>query len=235
MTTFSVDDRIFLKFPEFKCGVIVSRGVNNRGQDVDLIQKLRTVEEENRKEFVLEGLGTVPYFKEWRRAYSSFGVDPTKYKCSSEALARRVIKGDSVPHINKLVDSYNYISLKYHTPCGGEDIDKLSGDIVLKYADGTERFTPLGTREEVTVNKGEIVYASGEEVICAKWNWRESEKTKLTEETTNAFLIIEALQTLTVETVIKSSEELSELISRACGAVPEYHFITFESKSCNLI
>ncbi len=235
MKTFTVDDGIFQKFPEFKCAVIVCREVNNRGEDADLIQKLRTVEEENRKDFVLDNLGKVPYFKEWRRAYTSFGVDPTKYKCSSEALARRAIKGGVIPHINTLVDSYNYISLKYHTPCGGGDLDKMSGDVVLKYAEGAERYVPLGTREEETVKTGEIVYASGEDVICAKWNWRESEKTKLTEETTNAFLIIEALQQLTTETIRSASEELSGLLSEACGTEPDYNIITTESKSCNLI
>ena len=104
---------------------------------------------------------------------SSFGVDPTKFKCSSEAIARRAIKGDSIPHINKLVDSYDYISLKYHTPCGGEDIDKMKGDILLKYSEGSEKYTQLGSKEETKVSKGEIVYVSGDEVVCAKWNWRE--------------------------------------------------------------
>ena len=39
-----------------------------------------------------EGLGSVPYFKEWIKGYSSFGVDLAKFKCSSEAIARSIIR-----------------------------------------------------------------------------------------------------------------------------------------------
>ena len=231
---FKIDEQIFKKFPNFMYGVEVCKGVNNVGTDEELLQKIKSAEESNRKEFVKEGLGSVPYFKEWRKAYSSFGVDPTKFKCSSEAIARRVIKGDSIPHINKLVDSYNYISLKYHTPCGGEDIDKMKGDIILKYSEGSEKYTQLGSKEETKVSKGEVVYVSGDEVICAKWNWRESEKTKITKDTRNAFVIAEALPPLTFDVVKEASEELASSISTACGIFPEVHYVTEQNHSCEI-
>ncbi len=233
MIEFKVEDRVFEMFPEFLSGIVVCKEIDNTGVDEDIMRMLRTAEESNRKEFDLEDLGSIPYFKEWRRAYSSFGVDPTKFKSSSEALARRAIKGNLVPHINKLVDSYNFISLKYHTPCGGEDTDKLNGDIMLKYAEGYEKFTPLGTEQEVAINRGEIIYSSGEEVICSKWNWRESEKTKLRESTKNAFLIIETLPPITDQVLKDATEELVNIISRFCKGT-EYHFIGFDNRSCQI-
>ena len=90
-------------------------------------KKIKSAKESRGKEFVKEGLGSVPYLKEWRKGHFFFGVDPIKFKCSREAIARRGINCDPIPHFNKLVDSYNHITLKYHTPCGGEDIDKMRG------------------------------------------------------------------------------------------------------------
>ena len=119
-------------------------------------------------------------------------------------------------------------------PCGGEDIDKMKGDILLKYSEGSEKYTQLGSKEETKVSKGEIVYVSEDEVVGTKWNWRESEKTKLTEDTRNAFVIVEALPPLTFDAVKAVSEELASSIGTACGIFPEVHYVTEQNHSCEI-
>ena len=43
-----------------------------------------------------------------RTMYKRIGLDPTKTRPSSEALLRRVRKGDALPRINSLVDVCNW-------------------------------------------------------------------------------------------------------------------------------
>jgi lysyl-tRNA synthetase class 2 len=188
-----------------------------RGENKEILQLLRNEELRIKVEFQLENLAQNPFIQNWRKAYKQFGED--KDRASHETLIRRVLKGSEIRHINKLVDIYNYISLKYRTPVGGEDLDKIEGNIYLKFANGSEKFVLLGSSEETHPDKGEVIYSDNEKVLCRKWNWRESDKTKLTEDTRNAFLVIDALPPLTEELVKVAVNELAELVKRYCNGM----------------
>lgn len=114
--------------------------------------------------------------------------------------------------INPLVDIYNSISLKYALPCGGEDIDTFVGDIRLTKAVGDESFITLGTDKSEPPYEGEIVYKDDEGAICRCWNWRESVRTMLTEDTKNAFLCIELVDENRVEEFESALNDLSKLV-----------------------
>ena len=216
---FLISNEVSRRFPDFVCGVVVCRGADNSGESDRLTKLLREEEGEVRRQFALEGLASVPHFASWRRAYAAFGTDPTKAKCSSEALVRRVLRGNQIRHINKLVDAYNCLSLKYRTPVGGEDMRSMGdGRIELKIAHGHEHFVALGEANAEPVDAGEVVYAVGNEVLCRRWNWRESEITKLTEATKDAFLLVEALPPLKKDDIDKAARELAGLVSSECGA-----------------
>ncbi len=57
-----------------------------------------------------------------RAMYRRIGLDPTKTRPSSEALLRRVRKGDRLPRINTLVDICNWCSLEFQLPYGLYDV-----------------------------------------------------------------------------------------------------------------
>src|SRR3982751_3016649 len=65
-----------------------------------------------------------------RTMYKRVGLDPTRTRPSSEALLRRVRKGDSLPRINSLVDVCNWCSLEFQLPYGLYDADRIEGDVV---------------------------------------------------------------------------------------------------------
>jgi DNA/RNA-binding domain of Phe-tRNA-synthetase-like protein len=72
-----------------------------------------------------------------RTMYKRVGLDPTKTRPSSEALLRRVRKGDTLPRINSMVDVCNWCSLEFQLPYGLYDADKIVGDVELRLgADG---------------------------------------------------------------------------------------------------
>ena len=92
-------------------------------------------------------MSSIRSIKSWREAYSSFDAKPKDYKSSIEALAKRVLKGEQLPSINGLVDLGNYISIKYVLPVGGEDLNVVKGAIKLRFANGTEPFSRIGSSE----------------------------------------------------------------------------------------
>jgi DNA/RNA-binding domain of Phe-tRNA-synthetase-like protein len=117
----------------------------------------------------------------WRQAFSAFGVKPSKYPCSAEALAARVLKGQPLPRINRLVDLYNAISIRHLLPVGGEDSDRLDGPLRLVIAEGDEPFDPRcdGAVVEYAV-PGEVIWRDDRGVTCRRWNWRQGARTELT-------------------------------------------------------
>jgi DNA/RNA-binding domain of Phe-tRNA-synthetase-like protein len=67
-----------------------------------------------------------------RSLFRNAGCDPTQDKPSSEALARRVIKGATLPSILPAVDVNNAWSVKLLVPCCVINPAKLSGDILFR-------------------------------------------------------------------------------------------------------
>jgi len=65
-----------------------------------------------------------------RTMYKRVGLDPTKNRPSSEALLRRVRKGDPLPRINSMVDVCNWCSLEFQLPYGLYDLGHVEGQAV---------------------------------------------------------------------------------------------------------
>ena len=136
-----------------------------------------------------------------------------------------ILSGIELKHINKLVDTYNFISIKHLIPVGGDDLDKIEGDIVLKFAKGNEPFTELNSDEVKNPNQGEVVYVDDKDVLCRRWNWRKCDKSKMTEKTINASLVIEGLPPVTKEELEKIVKELEILINKYCGGETKYYIL----------
>jgi DNA/RNA-binding domain of Phe-tRNA-synthetase-like protein len=144
-------------------------------------------------------------------------MKPSRYRSSIENLLRS-LRGEGPRSINPLVDCYNAVSLRHLLPCGGEDLNAIVGDLRLTRAAGGEPFVPLGASEEQPPEVGEVVYADDGGIVCRAWNWREAERTKLTEETRRAVLVIEALPPRTAEDLQAACDDLAVIIGHLLGA-----------------
>jgi len=213
---FKIEPNVFKKFPGLILGVVFANQVDNEGEDTEVLQLIREKEKEIRANYNTETLSQIPRIESWRRAYSSFGAKPKKYKSSVESLYRMILKGVDLRHINNIVDIYNYISIKHMIPAGGDDRAKVEGDIVLKFASGEEPFVALNSREKEAAKQGEVIYMDDKEVLCRRWNWRECDKTKMTEGTKEVVLVIEGLPPVDREDVLKITEDLCGLIREHC-------------------
>jgi len=222
---FEIKKEIFGEFPDLVIGIVSARNVNNKGVSEEIIDFIRGKEKEIRKKFDVESLAQEPQILSWRKVYAAFGAKPKKHKCSVENLYSMILGGVELRHINKLVDIYNYISIKHLVPVGGDDLDKIEGDISLKFAKGTEIFLPLNTEEAQYPKPGEVIYCDSKETLCRRWNWRECDKSKMTERTKNAILVAEGILPATKEKIQKAISELAGLVEKYCQADVEEHIL----------
>lgn len=94
-----------------------------------------------------------------RTLYKRVGLDPTKVRPSSEALLRRVRKGDELPRINSAVDVCNWCSVETGLPYGLYDLDRIEGDIEARLGGPGEEYP--GIRKDVVHLEGRLVLADG--------------------------------------------------------------------------
>ena len=215
---FKIDSQIFEKFQDLIIGVVIAKGISNIRIIEEIQNQIREQEKEIRAKYNTETLSQNPKIDIWRKTYSAFGAKPKEHKSSVESLYRLILNGVNLRHINNLVDIYNFISLKYMVPAGGEDIDKIKGDIVLAFADTNEApVLLLGDKEPRMPHHGEVIYKDGISTICRRWNWREADRTKLTEETKNCILVIEGFYSISSDEIKNAAKELKELVQRFCG------------------
>ncbi|HCP43966.1 MAG TPA: hypothetical protein DIT83_10675, partial [Barnesiella intestinihominis] len=124
-----------------------------------------------------------------RKAYRSFGKDPNRYRVSSEALCRRIIRGLGIYRIDTLVDLINLVSVRSGYSIGAFDADRIEGDtLVLGVGKEGEIFRGIG--RGILNIEGLPVYRDDKGGIGTPTS--DEERTKITLDTKNLFVIINA-------------------------------------------
>ena len=232
---FKIDHKIFERFPGLIIGVVICKNLDNSGTQEEVQKLIREQEDNIRTKYNTETLSQTPKIDVWRKTYSAFGAKPKENKSSVENLYRLVLQGVNLRHINKLVDIYNFISLKHMVPVGGEDIDKIRGDVVLTFAEPNEpAVLLLGYKEPRPPHSGEVIYKDEISAICRRWNWREADRTKFTEDTKNCFLVIEGLLPVTKEEIEDATYELNNLVQKNCGGNITYKILDRKQSETDL-
>lgn len=230
MKKFIIEDDFWELFPNAKIGIITCNGIDNTIKDENQYKDMISQgEKEALNHLPNEEFSSNEVIKVWRDAFKKFKTKKGA-RSSIEALLKRVSTGKGLGTINPLVDIYNSISLKYAMPCGGEDMDKFIGDIRLTKATGDESFITLGSDKSETPYEGEIVYKDDEGAICRCWNWRESVRTMLTEDTKNAFLCIELVDEKREKDFENALKELSQLVEENLGGKSEISILHINNK-----
>lgn len=230
MKKFIIEDDFWELFPNTKIGIITCNGIDNTIKDENQYKDMISQgEKEALNHLPNEEFSSNEVIKVWRDAFKKFKTKKGA-RSSIEALLKRVSTGKGLGTINPLVDIYNSISLKYAMPCGGEDMDKFIGDIRLTKATGDESFITLGSDKSEPPYEGEIVYKDDEGAICRCWNWRESVRTMLTEDTKNAFLCIELVDEKREKEFENALKELSQLVEENLGGKSEISILHINNK-----
>ena len=216
----TVTEEIFASFPGALVGIAVAREIANAADDPAVAERLRRAQVSTAESFRGVVIAEHPRISIWREAYRRFGARPKDHPSSIENLLRRVLKGHRLAHINRLVDLYNVVSLRRFLPVGGEDLDAVEGDVELRFAgEGEPAVRLLGEPPEGArpPKPGEVIYADSAGALCRRWNWKEADRTKLTESTKRGFLVVEALPPVDRALLEAALADLEALIRQHCG------------------
>jgi DNA/RNA-binding domain of Phe-tRNA-synthetase-like protein len=210
MPRLRLDPVIADRFPGYTALIIYAHDLTNGPSDDASLAALRAAEQAARASFGDAKPSTHPHIAAWRQAYAAFGAKPSRFPCSVEALLDRTLKGRDLPAINQIVDRYNAVSLAHTIPIGGEDLDHLTGDLVLTVATGTEPWDTMHEGQPTIQHPepGEIVWADSSGVTCRRWNWRQGLRTQLTERTHNAYFVLDRLPPYTLAQLHAAANDL---------------------------
>lgn len=113
------------------------------GTDADLASLRKAASESARMVFTLENLSSDPKVAAVRSLFRAAGCDPTRYRPSSEALIRRVLKGEDLPAIHPVVDLNNSLSVVLAVPCCAAAEGSFSSPVVLRAGRAGESYESL--------------------------------------------------------------------------------------------
>ena len=228
------DDFLAL-FPDALIGTVVVRDIDNTRSGTEAATMLAVQTPKTAKELPDGELAAHPAIAPWRAAYARFGVKPSKTRSSIENLLRSA-KAQRLRSVNPLVDLYNTVSLRHLLPAGGEDLASVVGDVTLTRAVGDEDFVPLGGAEGVQEPPpaGAVIYRDAVGAICSCWNWREADRTKLTEATTDALLVMEAIPPIERAALEAALADLADRVTGHLGGTARVAILDRDSRSIHL-
>lgn len=148
-----------------------------------------------------------------RSMYRAVGLDPTRRRPSSEALLRRVLRGDALPRINSAVDVCNWCSLEYQLPYGAYDLDAVQGPIDLRLGREGEQYA--GIRKDEVHLEGRLTLADGLGPFGNPSS--DSARTQVHPGTTRLMVVVFAPARLPSEQLARVLEATSERVVRFCG------------------
>jgi DNA/RNA-binding domain of Phe-tRNA-synthetase-like protein len=210
----AVSEAVWTLRPDYRALLVAVDGIEPGPSDDDTERLLQRAEASARQALADRPVENLPHVAAWRDAYRAFGAKPQRTRNSLEALLRRAATG--LPRVNRLTDTYNAISVLHRVPLGGEDLNRYAGPPQLVRATGHEPFdtTASGQTTIEHPDPGEVVWCDAAGVTCRRWNWRQATRTQLTDDTTTALFILDALDPFTDDALVAAADDLVAHLSR---------------------
>jgi DNA/RNA-binding domain of Phe-tRNA-synthetase-like protein len=167
--------------------------------------------------------------KAWRQAFAKMGLKPTQYRCASEALLRRLRKEGSLPRIHPLIDLCNAVSVAFAIPIAALDLDRISGDLVVRPATGDEEYLTFSGAVEHP-EPGEIVFADAAgQAHARRWTNRQSGLSAVRPETSRVLIVAEALHASAADDVANLAKTLVEALTEVWHVAPSCALLSEEA------
>jgi len=151
----------------------------------------------------------VPGVRGSRAAYKAFGRNPGRYRVSSEALLRRVRRGDGLYHVNSVVDVNNLISVESGLSVGSYDLACVRLPIVFRRAQKGEGYQGIG--KDFLDMENMPVLADADGIFGSSMS--DSRRAMVTEKTKDVLAVIYCFE---------DAVDLEALLSRAAQAFARY-------------
>lgn len=207
--TIEVSDELRQAWPQFR-GAAVFATVKNSAYSGELWKRIEEFTELYRRKYTTDSIKQMPAIQATRQAYKRCGKDPSRYRPSSEALCRRILRGIPLYQIDTLVDLINLASIYSGHSIGGFDRDKIQGSrLVLGIGKAGEPYEGIG-RGELNI-EGMPVYRDAVGGIGTPTS--DNERTKISLDTIHLLAIMNAYSGM---------EGLKESVDYMVGLLKEF-------------
>ena len=196
---FKIEEKVFNTLDNLCIAFVVAKNIDNKENNKYVMDLLDNNLSKAQKE--LENVKIKEYTEIlcYRNAFEKLSINPNKFLSSIEAILTRVSKGKGFPHINKIVDLVNALSIKYKLPMGSHDIDSMNDDFCVRYS------------------------------VKGDWIWRQSEYGKIVETTTNIIFPIDGFIGVNDKKVIEARDELETILKELFNCTTVKGFLTKEN------
>lgn len=163
------------------------------------------------EQFSMDDIANEKNIKVARQLYKGIGKDPYRYRISSEALIRRIVKGSGLYKINNVVDCNNLISINTKLSVGSYDIDRLGENLEFRIGRKDESYKGIG--KEIINVENLPVFADENGAYGSPTS--DSERAMITENTKNVLTVLISFdKDFDMESEIsKASEMLKEFVN----------------------
>ena len=158
-----------------------------------------------------------PVLESFNILHDNVGVKRRKNIPASENLIKLLVKRKEVFYINQAVDIYNLISLESKLALGAHNIDRVDGDVTLRFTDGTEKYIPIGQTEPVAVAPHEYCYCDDANEVLCRLEIRQVNKTAVDENAVNIFYIVQGNEATPDELLTETAQKIIDLTTKYCG------------------
>lgn len=138
--------QITIELPDVRLGILEADGVAVAPADAALAQLMDAVCDQKRRELTVETLAEAEAIRAVRAMFRAWGVDPSKYRPSSEALLRRVAQGKGLYRVLNVVDIGNLGSIETGWPYGCYDRPRIHPPVTFRSGQPGESYEGIGKR-----------------------------------------------------------------------------------------
>lgn len=181
-----IDDQLYSVYPDIRLGLLQFQA-DVKESDKNFWECMNhTVLPQVQKTIEGKQWNEIPGVKGSRAAYKAFGRNPGRYRVSSEALLRRVRRGDALYTINSVVDVNNLLSIESGLSVGSYDLDQIHGTITFRKAEKGEGYTGIG--KDFLDMENMLVLADEEGIFGSSMS--DSTRARVKEQTKNVLLVL---------------------------------------------
>jgi len=209
-----IDKEVRKKFPGLKVGAAIIKGVNVQKKNPEL-EKLKKEMLPDIKKKAEAIIVESKKLRDYEKLYKETGVDLSKRKPSPLAMLKRLADGKDLYSVNTIVDAYNLVVLKHTMSIGAFDFNQLKLPVYLKFSEVGEKFIAIGEDKPSMLKQGELIYANDELVFTRDLNYKDADKTKVTDKTKDIVVYVDGTESA-------DEEEVKKVLSEVCNLITKY-------------
>jgi DNA/RNA-binding domain of Phe-tRNA-synthetase-like protein len=212
---------IQIQLPGVKLGIVEAQDVRVESVHPDLTKLLDEVCVRKQKEFTVETLAEAEAIRAVRAVFRGWGMDPSKYRPSSEALLRRVVQGKGLYRVSNVVDAGNLVSVETGWPLGCYDRSRIHEPVALRLGAAGESYEGIGKK---TWNlEGRPVLADPSGPFGSPIS--DSTRTMITDSANEIMIVVYIPEKSSNETAERALNQLCERLTMFAGASNTHHAI----------